>query len=140
MTGRRATHEKLGAPVRFLIVGIANTVVGLLSIYLLKWLLGFDDAIANILGYMIALALSFVLNRGWTFEHSGPILPAFLRFVCIFAVAYLVNLAIVMASIRVFGVNAYLAHAIGIAPYTVLFYLGSRYFAFRPMPSSHTHG
>jgi putative flippase GtrA len=129
------TWQRLGTPLKFLVVGIANTFVGLLAIYLCKWLLGFSDALANISGYMIALAVSFLLNREWTFRHSGAVLPALVRFLVIFALAYLLNLATVLIAIHYFGVNSYLAQAIGIAPYTVLFYLGSRYFAFRSAPA-----
>jgi putative flippase GtrA len=129
------TWQRLGVPLRFVVVGIANTLIGLLAIYLCKWLFGFRDALANFSGYMIGLAVSFFLNRGWTFRHSGAVLPALARFLVIFAVAYLLNLATVLIAIHSFGVNSYVAQAIGIAPYTVFFYLGSRHFAFRPAPA-----
>jgi hypothetical protein len=45
-------------------------------------------------------------------------------------VAYVANLTTAMIAIGTFGVNSYLAHAISIVPYTVLFYLGSRFFVF----------
>ena len=131
------TRQKLGSPLKFVIVGVANTLAGLFVIYLCKWLLGFSDALANISGYVIGLAVSFLLNRGWTFEHSGAVLPALARFLAVFALAYLLNLATVLVAIHSFGVNSYLAQALGIAPYTVFFYLGSRYFAFRPAPAAH---
>ena len=128
------TWQRLGIPLKFFIVGIANTLIGLLAIYLCKWLLGFSDALANISGYIIGLTVSFLLNREWTFRHAGAMLPALVRFLVIFALAYLLNLATVLTAIHSFGVNAYLAQAIGIAPYTAIFYLGSRYFAFRSTP------
>ena len=129
------TRLRLGTPLKFVIAGVANTFVGLLVIYLCKWLLGFSDALANISGYVIGLAVSFFLNRGWTFRHSGAVLPALARFLLIFVLAYLLNLATVLIAINSFGVNSYLAQAFGIAPYTVFFYLGSRYFAFRSAPA-----
>jgi len=125
------TRRRSGSPLKFVVVGVANTLIGLLAIYLCKWLLGFGDAVANISGYMIGLAVSFGLNRGWTFRHSGAVLPALGYFLMVFAVAYLVNLATALIAIRSFGVNSYLAHAIGIVPYTVFFFLGCRHFAFR---------
>lgn len=79
---------------------------------------------------LIGLVFSFAFNRRWTFGHSGPVVPALARFLVVFAVAYLLNLAAVLISIHSLGVNSYLAHAIGIVPYTVFFYFGSRYFAF----------
>jgi putative flippase GtrA len=128
------TGQRLSVPFKFLAVGVANSLVGLLAIYLVKWLLGAGDVLANLSGYLLGLAVSFVLNRGWTFRHSGPVLGALARFVLVFGMAYVFNLATVLVAIRSLSVNPYLAHAIGIAPYTMLFYLGSRYFVFNALP------
>ncbi len=74
--------------------------------------------------------LYYGIHRNWTFHHSGAWLPALARFLSVFAIAYLANLGAVLVLIDEFGTNAYAAHAFGIAPYTALFYLGSKYFAF----------
>lgn len=116
---------------RFLAVGVLNTLVGLGVIYLCKWLLGMGDVAANVIGYVVGLVNSFAWNRRWTFNHSGAVLPAVLRFLLVFVTAYLLNLATVMTAIHGFGINSYVAHAIGILPYTAFFYLGSRWFVFR---------
>lgn len=84
---------------------------------------------ANAICYAMALANSFVWNRRWTFVHAGRILPAAMRFFGVFCVAYLANLTTVMTGITLCGLNSFLAHAVGTVPYTVLFYLGSRFFA-----------
>jgi putative flippase GtrA len=116
---------------KFLAVGVLNTLVGLGTIYLCKWLLGAGDVISNVIGYAVGLVNSFAWNRRWTFAHSGAVLPAAARFVLVFLAAYFVNLATMLAAIDVLGVNSYLAHAIAVVPYTTVFYLGSRRFAFR---------
>jgi putative flippase GtrA len=117
--------------VRFLLVGIANTLVGLSVIYLIKWFSAVGDALANACGYAIGLMVSFMLNRNWTFRHSGAILPAAVRFFIVFAIAYIANLGTVLTLVHRFGINGYLAQLLGVPPYTALFYLGSRYVAFR---------
>jgi putative flippase GtrA len=117
--------------IKFLLVGVINTLVGLSTIYLLKWLSGTTDAVANAGGYLVGLTISFTLNRRWTFRHVGAVLPAAVRFGAVFAVAYLANLGTVLTLIHLFGINGYLAQAAGVPPYTTLFYLGSRYAAFR---------
>lgn len=118
-----------GSAIRYLLVGGANTLVGLLAIYACKWLLGLNDLRANLIGYGAGIALSFALNKRWTFQFAGSTLPALVRFLFVLALAYLANLATVMCLIGC-GTNGYLAQAIGIVPYTVLGYLGSRLFAF----------
>jgi putative flippase GtrA len=45
--------------------------------------------------------------------------------------AYLINLATVMLLIKLVGVARSIAHALGVVPYTLAGYLGSRFFAFR---------
>jgi putative flippase GtrA len=126
-------RQELRGPIKFAVVGVANTLVGLSSIYLCKWLLGLGDVVANTCGYSIGLALSFFLNRRWTFRHSGPVIPALARFLAIFILAYLGNLVTVLVAINSLEMNSYVAQASGILPYTVIFFFGSRYVAFRPM-------
>jgi len=76
------------------------------------------------------LAFSFVVNRRWTFAAHGDALGSLLRFLAIFALAYPANLAAVLMLINV-GVDPYWSQALGVVPYTVIFYVGSRWYAFR---------
>jgi len=125
------TPERFEVPIRFLIVGAINTASGLITIYLCKWLLESGDLFANMYGYAVGLTLSFLLNRGWTFRHSGNMMTAIPRFLAIFALAYVSNLFAVLIALGALGMNSYLSQAIGVVPYTLIFYLGSRYFVFR---------
>src|SRR5208282_1728517 len=86
--------------IRFLLVGVANTLVGLSAIYLIKWLGEVGDVLANASGYAIGLMVSFVLNRSWTFSHSGAVLPAAVRFFVVFAIAYTTNLGTVLVLVH----------------------------------------
>lgn len=117
--------------LRFLIVGVANTAVGLGTIFMLKWAGGMGDVPANLLGYLVGLCLSFVLNSQWTFRFSGNAGKSALRFGIVFLVSYAVNLLVMIGLRDVWRVDSYLAHALSVAPYTIVFFLGSRYFAFR---------
>ena len=117
---------------RFLSVGVLNTVVGMVLIYGSKYFLAFDDVSANLLGYGAGLLLSFTLNSTWTFSYRGPRLSALGRFLLAFAIAYVLNLLAVLACIHQAGINAYLAHAIGLVLYTATFYLTSWLFVFPP--------
>ena len=122
-------------PGRFISVGVANTLVGLLVIYAAKWLLRLGDVPANALGYAVGLLLSFALNSRWTFAYRGPYLPALVKFVAVVLVAYAMNLFTVLGAISYFGLNGYIAQAMGIVPYTLTTYLASKYLVFRS-PSS----
>lgn len=115
--------------LRFLLVGVGNTLVGLGSIFGAKGVLGMGDVAANAFGYSIGVAVSFTLNRAWTFQHGGSVSKSLKLFLLVQVAAYFVNLLCVLLLIDS-GVNTYLAQALGIAPYTIVSYLGSRYLAF----------
>jgi putative flippase GtrA len=115
--------------VRFLLVGVGNTLAGLMIIYVAK-VGGIGDVVANAVGYGSGFLLSFCLNRQWTFRHTDPIFRAFARFLGITALAYLANLALVMLAIHEFGINSFISQALGVPVYTAVSYLGSRWYVF----------
>ena len=126
-----ATFRQAG---RFLSVGVANTFAGLMVIYATKWFLHLGDIAANVLGYAVGLSLSFALNSRWTFAYRGPYLPALGKFLLVILVAYGINLATVMSAIQYFGINDYFAQTIGVVPFTLTSYFGSKCLVFRSEP------
>jgi putative flippase GtrA len=116
-------------PLRFLVVGLANTALGLAAIYFAKLVLQFDDIAANATGYACGLVAAFVLNSTWTFGYRGRTVPAIGRFLASFLVAYGANLLTVWGLIQA-SVNGYIAQAAGILPYTLCFYLLCRLIVF----------
>jgi putative flippase GtrA len=122
---------------RFLSVGMLNMLVGLLVIYACKWFFHVGDAAANAIGYAAGLATSFTLNSRWTFAYRGPALPALIKFLLVAAVAYGMNLLTVLVLIHYAGMNAYIAQALGIPPYTLTTYLASKFIVFRSAPEQH---
>lgn len=119
-----------GRPIRFALVGVANTVLGLLVIYAAKGLGGLPDLPANLIGYIAGLTVSYLLNARWTFAFRGRHGIAVPRFVLVILVAYLANIAAVYTLLGL-AINSYIAQAAGIVPYTVISYLGAALFAFR---------
>ncbi|HEY7490654.1 MAG TPA: GtrA family protein [Candidatus Tectomicrobia bacterium] len=122
--------------VRFAVVGIGNTLVGLWCIYVGKWLLQLGDVPANLLGYACGLSISFVLNQRWSFRYQGRSSPALARLLVVIVIAYLLNLAVVVSSRDRLHLNSYLAQALGIIPYAIFGYMGGRDFACPPVPDT----
>jgi len=117
--------------IRYLLVGVANTCIGLGTIYFGLYALRLHDLPANIFGYAVGIICSFLLNRNWTFSSVGPSGQQFVRFLIVTAAAYLANLGTVEALVSADRMNHYLAQALGTLPYTALGYLGHRFFTFR---------
>lgn len=116
--------------VKFFIVGILNTLLSLLIIFGLKYFYSFSDVNANFIGYVAGLVCSFVLNKKWTFNHTGQLISTIVKFILVFVTAYMGNIFCVLFLIK-FGVNGYLSHLLAMPIYTIIFYLGSRFFVFK---------
>jgi putative flippase GtrA len=116
--------------VRFASVGVLNTAFGYTVILFALWL-GNGDVVSNMIGYTAGLALSFALNRQWTFGDTKNVAANVgARYVGTFLVAYAVNLGIVVAARSTGLMEGPMIHLLGICAYTILFYLGSVYFVF----------
>jgi len=116
---------------RYLAVGLINTSITLSIIYLLKLTINLNDIFANVIGYSAGLTVSFFVNKKWTFNSKSNNDFIYFKFISVFAVAYFANLLVVMFSINYLNIDSYISHAIGIPAYTVIGYLGNRFFVFR---------
>ena len=82
--------------IRYLIVGVANTLVGLGTIYFAMYFLHFNVVQSNALGYSIGILLSFSLNKTWTFSSRDHITSSFIRYLLVLGIGYAANLATVL--------------------------------------------
>ncbi len=116
--------------LRYGATGVVNTLVGYGVFLAALRLLGLAPEAANALGYAVALALAFTLNRLVVFRGSRASPAAALRFALAFALAFAVNQAVLALLVRLAGVEAEIAQVAAMAAYTVLFYLLNKFFVF----------
>jgi putative flippase GtrA len=115
---------------RYLVVGLLNTLVGLLVIVILQALLGFSPFVANACGYAAGLVLGFIANRNWTFRHSGPVALSAALYAAMFALCYSLNLLALWLALSVLGWPAALAQLAGMSAYTFCFFVGCKMLVF----------
>ncbi|MDQ0561944.1 putative flippase GtrA [Rhizobium mesoamericanum] len=116
--------------LRFGLVGLANTAVGLLTIYAAIYFGDFSPLLANAAGYACGLVLSFILNQLWTFPGKrsiGTVLP---RYVLVAAASYLINFALVYVGSYFLHIGPYEVQLLGVVAYTVSMFCGCKWFAF----------
>ena len=116
--------------LRFGIVGLANTTVGLLTIYAFIYFFDTGPAIANAIGYAIGLVVSFSLNRSWTFGNRGTVAKVLPRYLLIAAISYFLNLIVVLIGTRHFGIGPYLIQIYSACVYSTVFFLGCKWLVF----------
>jgi putative flippase GtrA len=119
----------LGQFLRFCVVGLLNTVIGLTAIFALMFLFRAPPGVANAVGYGVGLSLSYVLNRAWTFR-APPRTGSLRKYVSVVGICYLLNLLTVLAAISLASLNPYLAQLLGMGIYTLCMFIGCRWFVF----------
>ena len=117
--------------LRFGTVGLVNTTIGLMAIYSIIFFFGANPALANAVGYAIGLAVSFALNRFWTFGDTRSIAKILPSYLLVAAISYLLNLSVVLLGTYHFSVGPYLVQIFGVGMYTVGMFLGCRWFVFQ---------
>lgn len=121
----------LRSAIRFGLVGLANTIVGLVVIAALLQV-GVGDYLANAVSYAVGLCLSFLLNRSWTFEVRGQIDRGEVqRFLAVFALSFTANLATLTFMRRLGFAENMIGQGAAMAAYSICFFLLSRRFVFR---------
>ena len=75
--------------LKFILVGIVNTLVGTAIMFGLYNLAGCSYWVSSAANYVIGSILSYVLNKKFTFQHRGRIAQSALRFTGNIAVCYL---------------------------------------------------
>jgi putative flippase GtrA len=116
--------------VRYALVGVLNTGVGYAVIFLCMGVFGWNHVVSNVAGYAVGLATSFLLNRNFTFRSTGAARAELKRFLLIFAVSYLANLAVLVLLVDVMGISSGWTQLIAGIVYSVLFFLLSKYYVF----------
>jgi putative flippase GtrA len=116
--------------IRYAIVGVSNTLIGLGSIFCLMYFFSVNPLIANILGYTIALSNSFVLNKIWTFKHKSKDLKTIFNFLIIFIVSYLIQLFFLVLLINL-GLNPYLSQVASTTVYVFTGFIGNKFVTFK---------
>ncbi len=125
-----------GSIPRFLLVGVGNTLLSMVLMFLLEGL-GYWPSTA--IAYVAGAVMSFFLNRRFTFRSEETLGRSAVKFAVNVAVCYVLAYALAQpAAGWVLGRTGLsplwrerLTKLGGMALYTVLNYFGQRFFAFR---------
>lgn len=123
--------------LRFLLVGVVNTLVGAGIMFLLYNLAGCSYWLSSAANYIVGGVVSYFLNKYYTFKNTERSWKQVLRFALNVAVCWLLAYGIAkpLALRLLAGFDENLqtnaAMLAGLCLYTALNYLGQRFFAFR---------
>lgn len=122
--------------LRFVLVGVVNTLVGMAIMFGLYNLAHCSYWISSACNYILTSILSFFLNKYFTFQNQEKSAVQAVRFAVNIAVCYLLAygiakpLCIWLLSGVSQTVRDNVSMMVGMCLFTVLNYLGQRFFAF----------
>jgi putative flippase GtrA len=124
--------------LKFVIVGVINTCIGLSVIFILMNLFHIDYWPATFIGNAAGAAISYILNRKFTFQSKTSVGGSSLRFLAVILISYfgayslsdqIINAAFQHADLQILT-NKEASVLLGSCLYTFANYLGQKYFVF----------
>ena len=126
-------HKKLKdhkSAIAYGIVGVFNTIFGYSMMFGFTFI-GIMPEISNALSYGIALIVSYLLNKKFTFRSNRNHRQDFTRFAIASAIAYVANLLTLIIVHRILLWNEYISLIISSFVYVIIGYLLHRFWTFR---------
>lgn len=131
--------------IKYGIVGISNSLLTLMVIFICNDLLHLKLMLADVLGYVVGLINSFIWNKNWVFKsHNKKVKHEIILFLTGFGICFGLQFVTVWAlinftcikDISILGLAApnfgeYIAVCIGMGVYTISNYLYNRFITFR---------
>jgi putative flippase GtrA len=130
---RRSIVNTLLQAQRFLLIGGANTIVGVALVYALLFL-GLGATESNFIGYAITIPVSYVAHSRISFQRKEIRLQSFSRYLVAVLLSYLSNFLLLIVLTKTLSINRYLAQIPAFATYAIVFFLLGRFFVF---PQNH---
>lgn len=124
--------------LKFAIVGIINTCIGLFVIFILMNLFHIGYWPATFIGNSTGAALSYILNRKFTFQSKTSVGGSSLRFLAVILISYLgayslsdhiINIAFQHSNLEILT-DKEASVLLGSCLYTFVNYFGQKYFVF----------
>lgn len=124
--------ETVKQAIKYGIVGVGNTVITAVVIWvMMKWL-GCSDVVSNIVGYAAGVLNSFIWNKQWTFRAaSAGWVGSAVRFAVVFGICYLLQLALLLYLNGHLDIDPYYNQLIAMAFYTVINFVMNKFYTFK---------
>lgn len=122
--------------IKFVIVGVINTLVGSGAMFLLYNFAGCSYWFSSAANYVIGGIVSFFLNKYFTFQNKERSFSQVVKFIICVAVCYFIAyglakpVAEILLEAQSTAIKENVAMVAGMGIYTVLNYIGQRFFAF----------
>lgn len=136
------SNHPLVQVVKYGMVGVLNTLVTLVVIFLCKSVMGINEYLSNFIGYACGILNSFIFNRIWVFHSRARLQSSLPRFLLGCGICYLLQFVVLWTLTSAFGDVEYdlgffvlsgygVATLIAMVVYTAANFLYNKLVAFR---------
>ena len=123
--------ETLKQAIRYGVVGLSNTLITAVVIWVMMKMAGCSDVVSNIIGYTAGVLNSFVWNKRWTFKSSEGWTQGAIKFGVVFGVCYLMQLGLLLYLNKHLTIDSYYNQLLAMAFYTVINFIMNKYYTFK---------
>lgn len=116
--------------IRYSMVGLASNLLCYL-VYLTLTGAGMHMKVAMTLLYGLGVLQTFVFNQRWTFAHGGVRSNTFYRYCTVYALGYLLNLAMLHLLVDLFAYPHQIVQGFMILVLAALLFLAQKFWVFR---------
>ena len=117
--------------IKFGIVGISNTLLTALIIWILLKVLHCSDYFSNFSGYIVGLLNSFIWNRKWTFESKTKVSATLFKFILTFVICYIMQLGNLYLLLHFTHIDSYICQLLSIVVYTIINFILNKNYTFK---------
>jgi putative flippase GtrA len=126
---RAATDDPVGQLIRFLVVGVGNTLISLV-VYRVLLAFGTPYVVAAPIAFAAGAVNGYVFNRRWTFAARDTT-RARVLYVVIQVVGAVATTLLVWLFVQVAGLGEFFAYVATIPPVTLCMFAANRLWTFR---------
>lgn len=120
-----------GQLIRYGIVGTLTNIIAYL-LYLGITATGMEPKLAMSLVYALGIVQTFFLNKTWSFHFDGATTPALIRYITIYTLGYIINFLALLLLVDILGFPHQWVMGGLIILMALFFFIGQKFWAFRP--------
>lgn len=119
--------------IKFALVGVLNTFIHLAILFVLTEYFNFYYVFASLIGFIIAVTNSFILNTVWTFKKDIKYKTSFRygKFFIISITAIFINLSLLYLITEIFGIWYILSQVISTSFSLIINFLGNKFWTYK---------
>lgn len=118
-------------PIKFVIVGLMNTLVGYFIFYVCLQFLNLNYTLSLVISHIIGVINSFFWNRRWTFNVGYSSSSMRIKFVSTYLIAFIINYLFLLLLVEIMRINPAFSQLTAMVFTTGISFFGQKYWSFK---------